>query len=122
MGKYTEIINRLNIEFDYHKIFSHAFSYEPFTYEYGDGETTITFADTNIYFEHENEKTDLSVEQVYDICKKQAINYLKIMDLMYKKIIIANDYIDKLKNLNDIIDNNKKNLDCAFNQWTQDPN
>lgn len=27
----------------------------------------------------------------------------------------------KIINLNDIIDDDKKNLDCAFNQWIQDP-
>lgn len=121
MGKYTQIINRLNTEFDYLDIFSHAFSYKPFTYEYGDGDTIITFIDAIIYHEYENEKTDLSVEQVYDICKKQAINYLKIMNLMYNKIIIANDYLDKLKSLNDTIKENKENLDITFNQWIQDP-
>ena len=121
MGKYTEIINKLNTEFDYHNIFSHTFSYKPFTYEYGDGETIITFIDAIIYHEYENEKTDLSVEQVYDICRKQAINYLEITNIMYDKIQITNDYIDKLKNLDNIIENNKNNLEKAINQWTQDP-
>lgn len=121
MGKYTEIINKLNTEFDYHNIFSYAFSYKPFTYEYGDEDTIITFIDAIIYHEYKNEKTDLSVEQVYDICRKQAINYLEITNIMYDKIQITNDYIDKLKNLDNIIENNKNNLEKAINQWTQDP-
>lgn len=102
MSRYKNIVDKLNKEFDCNDIYSHTYSGNPFCYEYGDGEEVIDFCNATVYYENEEDVINLPENEVYNICRNQAISYLEVMKLMYENVVENYNHKDKLKRLDNI--------------------
>jgi hypothetical protein len=120
MSKYQSIVDKLNEEFDCNDVYKHTYSGNPFCYEYGDGEEVIDFCNATVYYENEEDVINLSENEVYNICRNQAINYLEVMKLMYENVVQDCSYKDKLKRLDDIANDDKISTKSAMEQWWND--
>ena len=116
MSKYQSIVDKLNKEFNYNDIYSHTYSGNPFCYEYGDGEDIISFCNIIIYYETKENVINLPENEVYNICKNQTVRYLEVMKLMYENTIKDCGHKDKLRRLDDIVNNDEINTKSAMQQ------